>query len=339
MRSAVVGLGPMGKRHIAVLESLGLKIVGLCDRREEAIKKLIEEKNYKENLFYQDAEKMIKEINPELVVIATNSDSHYDLTKISVENNARYIFCEKPMANSLKDAEEMVKMCNEKGVKLAINHQSTFMECYKRIKEKLLSKELGGLQTFSITAGNIGLAMNGSHYLNLAMFFFDENFEKVSAIIEKDEEKNVRGENFQDAGGVLIGITKNKKKFVLSIGVREGHGINMIFSCKYGYINYNPLKGRMVIDHRKEENRDQPMARYGLPSITEEVVVPQDDIILATKKALEALLNEGKEVSILVERAVEVIKVLTASYYSSEKGGILVDLVKDKIVSRKFPWP
>jgi len=340
MNAVVIGLGPMGRRHIQVVKDLGLNIVGLCDKSEDAIKKVLETNDFQTQIFFKDGKEMFEKTKPEVVIIATNSDSHYFLTKVSVENGAKYILCEKPMANSVEDANNMVQICAESGVLLGVNHQQRYMECYHQLKEILYSDKIQGLETFSVIGANFGIAMNGSHYLELAKIFFSEPFEKVSAFIQDNPVINPRGEKFKDPGGVIFCFTKKGRKFIMSAGVKEGCGISMILSGKYGNIIYNPLSGKTVFSYRKEEDREQPLTRYGLPSIIEKFDMRQDDIILSTKKVLEALLNKGEEIKTLTKDSVEVIKVLAASYVSSENDGILIDLKKEELFSdRKFPWP
>lgn len=340
MKCVVVGLGPMGRRHIQVLKELGLDVVGLCDKSEETIKKVSESGNYRDELFFTDSQIMIEKTKPELVVIATNSDSHFAITKISVENGAKFVFCEKPMANSVEDANNMMKICEENGVWLAINHQQRYMECYHKLKNIIYSNEMQGIETFSVVGANFGLAMNGSHYLELAKIFFNEQFEKISAFIQESPIKNPRGERFKDPGGIIFCLTKTGRKFILSAGVNEGCGITMILSGKYGNIIYKPLSGKTIFSYRNEKDREQPLTRYGLPAITREFDMPQDDIILSTKKVLMALLNREEEIKMLAKDSAEVVKILAASYLSSENNGVLINLEKEEFFSdRKFPWP
>jgi len=340
MKVAIIGLGPMGRRHIQVVKELGLNIVGLCDKSEDAIQKVRETNDFQTQIFFKDANEMFEKTKPEVVIIATNSDSHYLLTKLSVENKVKHILCEKPMANSVEEAMKMLQICKENGVVISVNHQQRFMECYQKLKNLVKSEKLGGLETISIIGANCGLAMIGSHYINLSSYLFEDNFCKISALLEESKDKNPRGDQFKDPGGVVVGYTKNGKKMVLSFGVKEGYGITMVLSCKYGNIIYNPLTGKTVLHHRREEDRQAPTTRYGLTPNIEEFNMPQDDLILSTKRLLQSLLNSEMEFVNLAQGAAEVIKVIAAAYLSSERNGVLIDLEKETLpLNRKFPWP
>lgn len=340
MKTSIIGLGPMGRRHIQVVKELGLEISGLCDKSQSAIEKTKAEFGFSNELFFDDAEKMLKKNHSELVVIATNSDSHYAFTKLAVETGARYVFCEKPMANSIADAMGMIEICEKNDVFLGINHQQMFMDCYKNLKKVIKSEKLGGLETFSITAANIGIVMNGSHYIDLAIILFEEDFVKVWGKLKESPVPNPRGEKFKDPCGILIAETESGKNFILSVGGNEGMGISMIFSCPFGSIYYRPLLGRTLISYRKEEDRALPSTRYGLPGLVEEIDMPQDDIILATKRMLENILNKNEQVKKLTHHSAEIIKVIAGAYLSTKQKGVYVDLKHDNLEEeRKYPWP
>ncbi|MCX7829824.1 MAG: Gfo/Idh/MocA family oxidoreductase, partial [Acidobacteria bacterium] len=252
----------------------------------------------------------------------------------------KYIFCEKPMANSIEDAENMIKICDKSGVRLGINHQQRYMDCYKRLKEIIDSDKLQGLETFAVIGANFGLAMNGSHYLELGIILFNESYQKISAFLQESPVRNPRGDKFKDPGGIITCITKSGKKFIISAGVNEGCGISMILSCKYGNVYYRPLVGKTLISYRKEEDREYPSTRYGLPPVVEEIDMPQDDIIESTKRVLHALLSEEKEINVLTTDSMEVIKTLIAAYVSTENDGMIVELTGKRLpYSRTFPWP
>ncbi len=340
MKTSIIGLGPMGRRHIQVVKELGLEISGLCDKSQTAIEKTKAEFGFSDELFFDNAEKMLKKNHSELVVIATNSDSHYLFTKLAVETGARYVFCEKPMANSIADAKGMIEICEKNDVFLGINHQQRYMDCYKNLKKVIKSEKLGGLETFSITAANIGIVMNGSHYIDLGIILFEEDFVKVWGKLKESPVPNPRGEKFKDPGGILIAETESGKNFILSVGIDEGFGVNMVFSCKLGYIFYNPLSGETIMNYRKEEYRELPTTRYGMPNEREILNLPQDDIILSSKTVLEDLLKKSNDSKKLTYDSSKIIKILAGAYKSSQEKCRCIDINNDEINEEiKYSWP
>src|SRR5689334_21111219 len=97
MRGVVIGLGRMGLRHLQVAAGEGIEIVGVADRRPEALQQARDAGVAAEALF-DDADSMLRETRPELVVVATTAPSHARFTCVAAEFGAASVLCEKPMA-------------------------------------------------------------------------------------------------------------------------------------------------------------------------------------------------------------------------------------------------
>ena len=81
-----------------------------------------------------NSEELLRELRPELVSICTYVGSRSALVEASVRNGAKAIWCEKPLSLTMQEGR-LVELCEEKGVKLVINH-------YRRAQ--LLSRTLEG---------------------------------------------------------------------------------------------------------------------------------------------------------------------------------------------------
>ena len=88
-RTAVVGLGPMGLRHLRALAALGWPVVGVADRRDDRFAHAHE--IVPGAPVFDDVTRMLAEARPELVVIATNGPSHAALTLAALEAGARWV--------------------------------------------------------------------------------------------------------------------------------------------------------------------------------------------------------------------------------------------------------
>ena len=58
---------------------------------------------------YTDAKEMLRQEQPDIVAISTNTKGRADLTCYAVECGAKGIVTEKPMAYTLEEADRMVK--------------------------------------------------------------------------------------------------------------------------------------------------------------------------------------------------------------------------------------
>ena len=119
-RIAIIGLGGMGGAHAeAVKLETNCELVAGAEINIERAKTWSERFNVK--AIYDDYEKMLDEQQPDIVIIPTQAPMHY-LPTIAAAQRGIHVFCEKPIALNLIQADEMVETCDQHRVKFAINH-------------------------------------------------------------------------------------------------------------------------------------------------------------------------------------------------------------------------
>lgn len=183
-RVVLVGLGKAGRAiHLPALRKLAaLEIVGVHDLTDSGA-------NIGLPMFL-DFDRMLRDTNPDLVVIATPPASHASLTKSALIAGC-HVFCEKPLAETLEDAQELVTLARACGREIIVNSEFPFMPIHWDAKRRMAEPGFGALQfvsihqTFLVTPeteqGWRGedtrrtLKEFGTHVLDLAKFFFGEN--------------------------------------------------------------------------------------------------------------------------------------------------------------------
>lgn len=336
MKTAVVGVGRMGRRHIQVVQELHLELAGICDASAESLAAAAVENKVSERLHYTNFMDMLAKVRPECVVIATTAPMHCDYTIAAAKAGVRYILCEKPMAVSLAQCDQMISVCKQHGAKLAINHQMRFMERYIIAKELIQSPEYGGISSVIVSAGNFGIAMNGSHYFEMFRYTTDENPLEVTAWFSAEKVSNPRGPQYEDRAGSIRITTASGKRFYMDCSADQGHGMRMIYSGRNGQIYIDELSGEMAAAARQEEHRPLPTTRYGMPATDIARKIAPADAVSPTRSVMDALLN-GKNPP-TGEDGRLAVAVLTAAYVSHENGNRPVQ-VNDKLpLERVFPW-
>lgn len=160
---AIIGCGRISHKHIEALadnveES---KLVAVCDIIPEKMDKVVEEyyelidkqtnnmnEDIKEVKKYTDYNEMLKEEDIDAVAIATESGYHAKHT-IDCLNSGKHVLVEKPMALSIEDADEMIKIAKEKGLKLGVCHQNRFNPPIQKLRR-------------AIDEGRFGKIVNGT---------------------------------------------------------------------------------------------------------------------------------------------------------------------------------
>lgn len=116
-----VGAGHMGRSHaLAYHEMDGFEICGIVTRSPNSRQALNEELGGGYELF-DDFETALKEAQPDAVSISTYPDTHAPYALAAMDAGA-HVFIEKPLADTVELAEEVVAKATQKNVKLVIGY-------------------------------------------------------------------------------------------------------------------------------------------------------------------------------------------------------------------------
>ena len=128
-----------------------IEMVAAADRDPKRLKAF--EERYCLKSVYTNAEEMLRRERPEIVAICTNTKHRAQLTCLAVECGAKGIFTEKPMAHTLEEADQMVKVCADAGVPLSCGGITTTHPSFARAKALLQSGAIGKM--LSVEAGGV----------------------------------------------------------------------------------------------------------------------------------------------------------------------------------------
>jgi predicted dehydrogenase len=338
MKTALVGLGRMGLRHLENLLSphLGLNIVGVCDPFEQCRGTAQEKASLPHSSLFADAGEMVVQTRPELLVIATTAPVHADLTCLAAEHGVKAVLCEKPLATSIADARRMVDACAGRGTRLAVNHQMRFMEQYQAPKALLESEQFGGVTSIHVSAGNFGLAMNGSHYFEMFRYITGEAPVAAQGWLSRDKVPNPRGPQFEDSAGSVRLVTAGGVRFTMDCSSDQGHGCRVSYTARNGQIFVDELGGKMNWTVRQMEHLAMPTTRYGMPWEEGERRIEPADALVPSLRVLEALLA-GKGYT-TGEDGLATVRALVAIHVSAEDNNRIVKLDEPLPETRVFPW-
>lgn len=326
----------MGRRHVQVAQELGLEIVGVADPLSEALEVCGKERGIASERRFADAGAMLQSLRPECVIVSTTAPTHAEFVTQAAEAGAKVILCEKPMAVSLAQCDRMLSACKATGARLAINHQMRVMDQYTRPKELLRSPAYGGMTSMTVSAGNFGLAMNGTHYFEAFRFMADAEPAEVSAWFSPEKVPNPRGAQFEDRAGLVVMRTAKGTRFTLDASADQGHGMAVTYGARNGQIVVDELDGFMRTVVREEGHRSLPTTRYGMPHSIETTTIAPADALSPTRAVLKRALAGGDYPTGHDGRLA--VACLVAAYLSDERGHIPVSLDESLPQDREFPW-
>ncbi|HFK5506558.1 Gfo/Idh/MocA family protein [Elizabethkingia anophelis] len=132
LKAGLVGAGHLGKIHLRLLnQSEKYELAGFYDSDAENGKKLEQEFGYK---YYNDLDQLLSEI--QVLDIVTPTLFHYEYAKKAIEKGIHF-FIEKPVTQTLEQAEELIRLCEEKNIKVQVGHVERYNPAYIATKSYL----------------------------------------------------------------------------------------------------------------------------------------------------------------------------------------------------------
>ncbi|RRA96427.1 Gfo/Idh/MocA family protein [Paenimyroides viscosum] len=132
LKIGVLGAGHLGKIHLRLLnESLKYKLVGFYDPSKENAGKVSAEFGYKS---FDSISDLISAVD--VVDIVTPTLSHYHCAVEAVKAG-KHIFLEKPISNTVEEAEHIIELAKEYNVKGQVGHVERFNPAFKAVKDKI----------------------------------------------------------------------------------------------------------------------------------------------------------------------------------------------------------
>ncbi|WP_135604361.1 UDP-N-acetylglucosamine 3-dehydrogenase [Methanococcoides sp. NM1] len=238
-RVGVIGVGAMGQHHVRIYKEMeGVELVGISDVDRDRVEELAAKYDVKA---YTDYEELLKE-NLDAVSIVVPTTLHKKVSLDAINSNAN-VLVEKPIADTLENADIMIEAAEKAGVILMVGQIERFNPATTKMKEIIDSGLLGKIVSISTKRvgpynpriRDVGIILDlGVHDIDAISYMYGSNVTEVYAIAGKDihskEDHASIMLRFDDeqAGVVNINwLTPHKVRKMEVIGV---HGV--------GYLDY-----------------------------------------------------------------------------------------------------
>jgi len=239
LRVCLVGAGRVGKVHTLSLKNNipEAELVAVVDENEKPAKRLVKEFELK--MYFKDYREALDWGKFDAIIITTPTFTHKAVA-VDAARAKKHIFCEKPMALNLEEADSMIQEAKKAEVKLQVGFMRRFdrgfLAAKKKVKEDaigepLLIKSTGrgpGLPpewAWDIKKSGGMLAEVGSHDFDTLRWFAESEFEKISAFAVNYKCSQVKKKytDFYDHAVVIVQF-QNGRLGMLDIGCPVGYG-------------------------------------------------------------------------------------------------------------------
>ncbi|MCU4799121.1 Gfo/Idh/MocA family oxidoreductase [Halobacteria archaeon HArc-gm2] len=168
----------------------GIELVAVADVDEGKLRRFGDVWGIPEVRQYVGHEAMLASEDLDVVSVCTPSFLHHDHVVDAARSAAdpAVVWCEKPIAAAVADAEEMVAVCEETDTELLVNHSFRFTEKLRRLHELVHEEGILGDVHSVTTQFRMELLRNSTHLLDTLVYLLDARADQVSGYITGENE-------------------------------------------------------------------------------------------------------------------------------------------------------
>ncbi len=142
LKVAIVGCGKIADAHASQVQRIeGCELVGVCDREPLMARQLYE--RFPVRGHFTDLSEMVEKARPDVIHITTPPESHFDLARLCLEQGC-HVYVEKPFTLNAEEAQQLVDLATQKGLKLTAGHNFQFSHAARRMRALVAGGWLGG---------------------------------------------------------------------------------------------------------------------------------------------------------------------------------------------------
>jgi len=185
IKIGVIGAGVMGGHHIRNLSSMDVELVGLSDIDKNRVKEL--STTYKTKGFL-DYKELVKE-GIDAAVVAVPTKLHKTVCDYLIDNGVN-VLVEKPIADTVENAKDMITKAKKEGVKFSVGHIERFNPAVQKLKQLIKNDTLGKVVTMSSKRvgpynpriRDVGIIVDlGVHDIDIMSYLLEEKVKTVYA--------------------------------------------------------------------------------------------------------------------------------------------------------------
>jgi predicted dehydrogenase len=142
IKVGIIGCGKVADQHAIQIQRIpGAEIAAVCDTETLMAQQMYE--RFTIGKYFTSAKEMLETLKLDVVHITTPPQSHFELGKLCLQTGCN-IYIEKPFTLNTAEAEELIRLANQTGLKLTAGHNAQFTHAMVRMRELIKQGYLGG---------------------------------------------------------------------------------------------------------------------------------------------------------------------------------------------------
>ena len=328
IKTAIIGLGNIGFQfdldplrkntwsHVgAYMKCRKTRLLGAVEVEKRNIDLF---KQYKKNIpVFSTIKKLMESVEADVVSVCTPTETHYEVLKELLRySSLKGIFCEKPFTVTIAEAREIIRLCGERNVIIAVNHTRRWDSTYLRARKMIRDGKIGTVK--AVNGFYSGKLFNmGTHLFDTIRMLIDEEAHSVSGF-----STNIDAPDPDLSGWIRFG--GNTFCTILS----NGKGEDLIFE-----IDVIGDEGRVKVIENGEKIEwftFKESKRYSgyreLERRTVRLPEKRDRLVNAIYNLCATIKGENTALNCSGEDGLEALVLSSALYDSAKKNGIPVKL-------------
>ena len=310
LKAGLVGAGHLGKIHLKLLnQSEKYRLVGFHDADTENGKKIEAEFGYK---YFESFDDLLSEID--MLDIVTPTIYHYDYAMKAIENR-KHFFIEKPVTQTLKQAEEILYKCREFFIKAQVGHVERYNPAFIGSREYIHNPmfiEIHRLAEFNPRGTDVSVVLDLMiHDLDILLSIVKSKVKNIhaSGVAVVSKSPDICNARIEFENGCVANLTTSRismKSMRKSRFFQKDAYISVDFLEKKAEVirmkeaPENPTDFDMIIENAEGE-KNQIIFEY--PNIQ------ANNAILDELESFADAITENKNVEVSLEDGTEALKV------------------------------
>lgn len=300
LKVGVFGVGHLGKFHLNNWKEIeGVELTGFYDPGDDNAKEVIEKYGLTR---FDDAAKLMDACD--MVDIVAPTIAHFDLAKAAI-TRGKHVFVEKPLANTISEAKELVKLAREANIKFQVGHVERFNPAFLALSDYRINPmfiEVHRLAQFNPRGTDVSVILDLMiHDIDIILSLVKSNVKNISAngVAVMSDTPDIANVRIEFDNGCVANLTSSrismKKMRKMRLFQKDAYiGIDFL-AKKTEIIKLNTPDDKHVFTFDIETHSGKKTIAVANP------VIPEGNAIKMELQAFTAAITHNRETPVTVQ--------------------------------------